>query len=134
MWFKVFVLLRIPISVIAMLGYVALRQFGVSFKVYDDVSLGTCVFLGASVFLGVVSVELIRRRPGALQQVPWLLAVEVLGVVLLLFGGVRDGSLEPVLAFAGLCVVLVMWLAPNAFLFYKARKFFTEPTKEKPGA
>jgi len=120
MWFKVFVLLRLPISVIALLGYVVLDRFGASS------SLGYCVFLGAYIFLGVVSVKLIRRRPRALQLAAWLLALESVGMGLWVTAAdISAGRLEHLAKFVVACVVL--WVLPNAAVLYAQRGKFAEP-------
>ena len=126
MWFKVFVLLRLPISVIALLGYAVLDRFGASS------SLGYCIFLGAYVFLGVVSVKLIRRRHGALQLAAWLLAMESVGMGLWVTAAdIAAGRLELLARFVVACVVL--WVLPNALVFYSQRGNFAEPEAKKPG-
>jgi hypothetical protein len=132
MWFKAFVLLRLPIGVICMLGYATgLAQYG---------ELGTPILSGALmlapfVLLGVVSIQLVRLRKGALRFTLWLLGVESLGAVFLVVGAAAAAGriVDPLAEFAVACVVLVLWTAPNAFAFYQARPLFTEPAKEKPG-
>ena len=63
------------------------------------------------VFLGVVSVRLVRLRKGALRLAGWLLALETIGAVLLLSGADYPTTrrvVEPPSVFAILCVALVM--------------------------
>jgi hypothetical protein len=84
MWFKVFVLLRLPLAVCCILGFfTALGVWGPP----GMVLVGGALFLGALVFLGVVSIKLVRRRPGALKLVGWLLALESLGAASLVMSG-----------------------------------------------
>jgi len=124
MWFKVFVLLRLPISVLALLGYAALDRFG------DSPSLGCFIFLGAYVFLGVVSVKLIRRRPMALQLAACLLALEGVGMGLwVTAAAIAEGRLELLAKFAVAWVAL--WVLPNALVLYSQRGKFAEPETKK---
>jgi hypothetical protein len=115
--FKVFILLRLPISVVCLLGYAAALS-----------GFGALVTLGACAFLGVASVKLARLQPGALQIAGWLLALESLGAVMLGTAGsqVAAGRLDPVAALTWSGIVLAAWTAPNAFAFYKARGKFAE--------
>jgi hypothetical protein len=87
------------------------------------------------VLLSVVSMQLVRIRKGALRFTTWLLGGESLGAVFFVVGGatVAGRVVDPLAEFAVGCVVLVLWTAPNAFAFYKARALFTEPANEKPG-
>jgi len=111
MWFKVFVLPRIPISLVCLLGYaLAVGPPGAVF------------FLGALAFLAVTSIKLFRRESGALKFAGWLLALEFFGAVLMTYA-----------IFVVACVVIVAWTLPNAFAFYQARPLFSKPVKEKPG-
>jgi len=116
-WFRVFVLLRTPVSALLILGY------GI---------VNGVLALGAYVFLGVVSIKLVRGRKGALQLAGWLLALETMGAVLLVSGRdyIATRAVDPLVAFAVACVAIVVWTAPNAFAFYKARALFTEPEKQ----
>jgi hypothetical protein len=132
MWFKVFVLLRIPISIIAMLGYgVMLSAWGGPHMAF----LGGMFVVGPFIFLAFTSIRLVRHRKGALSLAWWLLALESLGAVLLVSGGdyMAQGRFDPLMAFVVACVLAVVWTLPNAVLLYRARSLFTEPTKEKPG-
>jgi hypothetical protein len=132
MWFRLFVLLRLPVGVIFMLGYAPeLAHYG---------ELGAPILSGALMLapfglLGVVSIQLVRLRKGALRFTPWLLGVESPGAVFLVVGGAIAAGrvVDPLAEFAVACVVLVLWTAPNAFAFYMARGLFAEPAKEEPG-
>jgi hypothetical protein len=125
MWFKVFVLLRLPISVIALLGYAALDRFG------DSPSMGCFIFLCAYAFLVVVSVKLIRRRPMALQLAACLLALEIVGMGLWVnAAAIAAGRLELLSRFAVVWVAL--WVLPNALVLYSQRGKFPEPETKKP--
>ena len=123
MWFKVFVLLRVPISLVCLLGFAAIGSVGLLFA------------LGACVFLAVASIKFVRREPGALSLAGWLLAFEVLGAVPQVAWGyyVATRHVDFSKLFAWACVVVVAWTLPNALAFYKARSLFVEPAKEKPG-
>ena len=108
MWFKVFVLLRIPISLVCLLGYALMWG-----------PLGAVLFLGTCVLLVATSIKLFRREPGALKFAGWLLALEFFGAVLVTYD-----------IFAVACVVIVVWTLPNALILYSQRAKFTEPAKE----
>ncbi len=71
MWFKVFVLLRIPISAVCLFGYrTALGSLDMSM-------LGTLLVLGAFVILGAASVGLVRFRRWALSLANSLFVLEL---------------------------------------------------------
>jgi hypothetical protein len=95
--------------------------------------LGVALVGWLFVFLGAVSVKLYRRRPGALQYAGYLLQLEVGGAVLLLLGADIDGGCDLGLVLVWLCIVFVIWVAPNAFAFYRARSLFVESETKKPG-
>jgi hypothetical protein len=129
MWFKVFVVLRIPIAVLCLSGFViAFGMWGAA----AAIAIGSLFLVGLYVFLAVVSIRLVQRRPGTLRSAGWLLALEAVGAVLFLSSDMST-AYDYALLFAWGCVVLVVWTLPNAFAFYKARSLFTEPAKEKPG-
>jgi hypothetical protein len=81
-----------------------------------------------------VSIQLVRFRKGALVMAGWLLAVEVVDILLPLVGAdyVMFGKVEPVTVAGVLVGALLLWALPNALFFYKARSVFTEPAKEEP--
>ena len=121
MWFKLFVLLRLPISILLLLAFGALGFLGV---------VGAFVALG---YMCVVTANLWLLRPGALRQTGFLLAIEWAGAVI--WVGARDISTELnwMLMVNWACVVAVVWVLPNALILYKARRLFVEPAKQKPG-
>ncbi len=123
MWFKLFILLRMPISGIALLGFAAFKSFGALFA------------LGAYIFLAVVSVQLVRLRPSALSLARQLLALEVFGAVLFFGYGNHKATRQADVGrlFAWACVVVVVWALPNVAALYKARPLFVELAKAKPG-
>jgi hypothetical protein len=117
-----FVLLRLPISILLLLGFAVsnlwqepgMRFFGVVFVV------------GLVVYLGVVTVKLARFRTGALQLAVCLFALEVAGAVLFVSGAdlAMGRSLGKVAFWA--CVVVLLWTLPNAAILYSQRAKFTE--------
>jgi hypothetical protein len=121
MWFKFFVLLRIPISVIALLGFAAVEVLGALFV------------LMACVFLAFVSAGLVRLRPRALQLAGLLLALEVAGAISLVGAGdyIATRHVDVGYLFAWACICLVLWVLPNAAVLYKARGLFM--INKKPG-
>src|SRR5215510_14200363 len=133
MWFKVFVLLRLPVSVIALLGYsLTLGVWGGM----DMAFLGGMFVVGLYIFLAVVTKKLFQRRRGALRLAWWLLALETVGGVLLLgaadYMNMRKFELSAALVFA--CIVLMAWTLPNTLVFYMARGKFAESAESKPQA
>jgi hypothetical protein len=128
MWFKAFVLLRLPVSILLLLAFWALGVLGVVNALVALVD--TIVVL---VYLGVVTANLWRLRLGALRQTGLLLAMEWAGAVI--WVGARDIATGPnwMLMVNWACVVVVVWVLPNALLLYRWRRLFAEPAKEKPG-
>jgi|SRR5215813_12376839 len=135
MWFKVFVLLRLPVSVIALLGYSfalgALGGLDLAMAFFGGVSV-----VGLYIFLAFTSTRLVRFREGALNLGWWLLALETVGGVLLLvaadYMNMRKFELSAALVFA--CIVLMAWTLPNTLVFYMARGKFAESAESKPQA
>jgi hypothetical protein len=127
--FKAFILLRIPISMICMIGYstsLAIWKAPAGLEWIIDMAR----ILGPFVLLGVVSFKLARQRPDALTWAGVLLALEVVGAVLMMAGGdyVFTGKFEPMTAFGVAAAVLVAWTLPNVALLYKWRgKFVYAP-------
>jgi hypothetical protein len=132
MWFKVFVLLRLPISVFFLLGYIV--AFGVLNELGMGV-LGALFVVGVYVFLAVTSIKLVRLRKGALRLAGWLLTLETVGVAWLgsSFDAIARRRFDPTMSPVVLFIAVVVWSLPNALAFHKARSHFVEPAKEKPG-
>ena len=128
MLLKVFVLLRLPFSVLFLGGFAAmLSESGDAGQIP-----GFFCLLGLLVFLVVVSIKLVHQRRGALWLAGLLVSLEVVGGVLLLGVGATAGwSVGNVVARS--CAFLLLWAAPNALILYKARGLFVKPVKEKPG-
>jgi len=122
MFLKVFVLLRVPISIFALLGFAA---------AFPD--LGAWFSLGAYVYLGFVSVQLWRAKPGALKLAGLLLAVETVGGVLFVLATDivtgRVDALGAVLIAAG---VVAWWTLPNSLCLYLLRgRFVVVPETQR---
>jgi len=131
MWFKVFVLLRLPMSIICLLGYATtLSIWNEPGKDYP----GVLLFVGVYIFLAITSIKLFRRRKSARTLAGLLLAVETIGAVLLERGGefIHTHTIEPVAAFTTTCVVVVVWTLPNALIIYRRRAKFAEDVEPKP--
>ena len=126
MYYKTFVLLRLPVSVHCLCGFVLLN-------VWQEPGMGFFSFVvvvGLLVFSAVTTRRLVRRRRGAFRLAWWLLLLEFVGAVL--FVGSRDMAAGRNLgyAFAWACTVLVVWTAPNALLLYRWRwKFLNVNTR-----
>jgi hypothetical protein len=117
MYYKTFVLLRLPVSVLC------LCEFGL-LNVWQELGrffFGYAVVMGLLVFLAVTTRKLVRRRRGAFRLAWRLLLLEFVGAVLFFSsqGMVAERNMGYVLARA--CTVLVMWTAPNAILLYRWR-------------
>jgi hypothetical protein len=128
MWFKLFVLFRLPISAVFLLGHIIAFGVGV---------LGALLVVGVYVFLAVTSIKLFRLQNGALALAGWLLALETFGAAFLLGSSIRSiatRTFDPTMLFAALCVTVVVWTLPNAAILYRARSLFVGQENKKPGA
>jgi hypothetical protein len=133
-WFRVFMTSRILASMVCLFGYVTVPTIlGVSYRslVY------WALVLAPFAFMVFVWIQLYRLHRRALQLAGWLLAVEVVGVLVEFVGGdyLRLGIVEPLTA-AGVLLrtllgALLIWVLPNVLLFYKWRGLFAEA--KKPG-
>jgi hypothetical protein len=130
MWFKVFVLVRVPISAVCLFGYAA------ALGVLSESRMG---FLGAAsvlllvgiAFLAFASIRLFRRHKAALRLALWLLALELVGAVLLVSGAyIPTLSFDPLSMLGEAFAVGVVWTVPNALAFHKARSLFVEGVKK----
>src|SRR5262245_8392204 len=129
MWFKVFVLLRIPISAFC-LGGCALLLLG-------DGSLGAVAWGCMLAFLVFVSIRLVQFREDALIFTSVLVMLELVGGVVPIAGenyfGFREFNLLFWASTAG--VVGLIWTLPNAVILYTQRaKFAQVETNKEPGA
>ena len=126
MYYKAFVLLRLPVSVLCLCGFPLLnvwRESGMGF-------FGFVVVMGQLVFLAVTTRRLVRRRRGAFRLAWRLLLLEFVGAVL--FVGSHDVAAGRNMGyvFASACSVLVVWTAPNALLLYRWRWKFLNAGKK----
>lgn len=133
MWFKVFVLLRLPLSVVCLLGYAT------TLSIWNNPGKdnpGGALFVGAYFFLAFTSIKLFRRRRSARTFARLLLALETIGAILLKHGGefIHTHKFEPVATFTTACVVIVVWTLPNALIIYNRRAKFAEDAEPKPSA
>jgi len=126
MYYKAFVLLRLPVSVLCLSGFGLL-------KVWQEPGMGFfgfVVVVGLHIFLAVTTSRLVRRRRGAFRLVWRLLLLEFVGAVL--FVGSHDMAAWRNIGyvFAWACTVLVVWTAPNALLLYRWRWKFLNAGKQ----
>ena len=131
MWFRIFIVLRLPISVSFLIGYyTALSIWKPGLELF-----GAAFVLGAYIFLALVTVMLFRRRKSAFRLAWWLLALETIGAVLLESVGAPDPARthEPLGPFVTACVVIMFWILPNEAILYKQRAKFAELEKQKLG-
>ena len=122
MWFKAFVLLRLPVSAVC-LGCLVMS---IASSNTDEEFSGIASY-AALVYLVVVTVKIWRLRPGALSHAGWLLGLELLGVALFQF--TTRGADRP-FAVLATAVVAAAWTLPNAAILYSQRRKFMEPAKE----
>jgi hypothetical protein len=121
--FKIFVLLRIPISGLMLLMYL---NFG---------ACGGVMFLDMLPFLVFVSIRLVQFHEDAPILASVLLMLELGGGSLMMamrnyFGFVGYDVLNWAVMVG---VVGLVWTLPNAAILYSQRAKFMEPKKEKPG-
>jgi len=138
MWFRVFVVLRLPVSVICLLGYGVALGIRPAPLIEDRPYIGylfVALILSAFIFPVVASQKLVRRSRSALWLAWWLLGLETVGALLLIsvVDHIVGDVIEPHTKFVAAWGVIVVWTLPNALLFYRARSLFVEPAKEKPG-
>jgi hypothetical protein len=130
MYYKAFVLLRLPVSVHCLCGFGLLNVWqkpGLGF-------IGFVVVVALLVFSAVTTRRLVRRRRGAFRLAWWLLPLEFIGAVL--FVGSHDMASWRNMGyvFAWACTVLVAWTAPNALLLYRWRWKFLNAGKKSRAA
>jgi len=133
MWFKVFVLLRLPLSVVCLLGY------AITLSIWNNPGKdnpGAALFVGVYSFLAFTSIKLFRRRRSARTLARLLLALETIGAILLKHGGefIYKHTFEPVATFTTACVVIVVWTLPNALIINKRSAKVAEDSEPKPSA
>ena len=131
MWFKVFVLLRLPLSVVCLLGYATALSM---WNEPGNDNPGAALFVVVYVYLAFTSIKLFRRRKSARTLAGLLLALETIGAVLLKHGGefIHTHAFEPATTFTTTCVVIVVWTLPNALILYNRRAKFAEQAEPKP--
>ena len=122
MWFRWFVLLRLPISVVMLLG------LGTASGELWTSEFGAVCAVAALAFLGAVSIKLLRRKRGALLLAGWLLALEIVGAVLLVGSGdyMVARNVDVGALFACGCAVGLLWTLPNSLVLHSQRGRFTE--------
>ena len=133
MWFKVFVLFRLPMSIVCLLGYAT------ALSIWNKPGMdnpGGALFVGVYFFLAFTSIKLFRRRKSSRTLAGFLLALETIGAVLLEHGGefIHTRTFEPVATFTTACVVIVVWTLPNALIIYNRRAKFAEDAEPQPSA
>jgi hypothetical protein len=125
MWFKVFVLVRIPISLVCLSGWAMLLQG--SGAVFSLMALGMLALL---VFVSIRLFQFHEDAPGLAVS---LLLLEMVGVVLVMAMVNYSGSNGTLNLLTAVVIVGLVWTLPNALVLYSQRAKFTEPAKEKPG-
>lgn len=130
MYYKAFVLLRLPVSVLCLCGFGLLNEWQVLGRFF----FGYVTVLGLLVFLAVTTRRLVRHRRGAFRLAWRLLLLEFVGAVL--FVGSQDMAAGRNMGyvFARVCTVLVVWTALNALLLYRWRWKFLNAGKKSRAA
>jgi hypothetical protein len=133
MWFKVFVLLRLPLSVVCLLGYATILSI---WNNPGKDNPGAALFVGVYFFLAFTSIKLFRGRRSARTLARLLLALETIGAILLKHGGefIHTHTFEPVATFTTACVVIVVWTLPNALIIYNRRARVAEDAEPNPSS
>ena len=130
MYYKAFVLLRLPVSVLCLCGFGPLnmwQELGIGF-------FGFVVVVGLLVFLAVTTRRLARRRRGAFRLAWRLLLLEFAGAVLFVGSHDMAAGWNMGYVFAWAFTVLVVWTAPNALLLYRWRWKFLNAGKKSRAA
>ena len=83
MWFRVFVLFRLPVSLFALLGLLT-GMWLLEAILGPTYYLGKILVIALLAFLAVTSIKLYGLRRSGLRLVWWLLALEVIGFGLLM--------------------------------------------------
>jgi hypothetical protein len=125
MWFKVFVLVRIPISLVCLSGWAMLLEG--SGAVFSLMALGMLALL---VFVSIRLFQFHEDAPGLAVS---LLLLEMVGVVLVMAMVNYSGSNGTLNLLTAVVIVGLVWTLPNALVLYSQRAKFTEPAEEKPG-
>src|SRR5215510_8498849 len=125
MLYQKFVLLRVPVSAIAMLCL----GLGVSAALANTGggALGFVVALGGLVFIAVVTGKLANCQPDALAWAGGLLALELAGVAAFLFAMPTDRDFD----FLAVGLVAVLWTLPNGVALYSHRPKFSAQDVKK---
>lgn len=126
MYYKAFVLLRLPVSVLCLGGFGLLnawREPGMRL-------FGFVVVVGLLGFSALTTIRLVRRRRGAFRLAWWLLLLEFVGAVLFVGSHNMAAGRNIGYVFAWACVALVVWTAPNALLLYRWRWKFLNAGKK----
>ena len=126
MWFKVLVVLRLPISAICLFGYAILLNIWSK----ELNALVVVLLLLPFVFLAVTTIRLVRRRRGAFRLAWWLLLLEFVGAVLFVGSHNMAAGRNMGYVFAWACAALAVRTAPNALLLYRWRWKFLNAGKK----
>ena len=124
MWFKVFVLVRIPISLVCLSGWAVLLEG--SGPVFSLMALGMLALL---VFVSIRLFQFHEDAPGLAVS---LLLLEMVGVVLVMAMVNYSGSNGALNLLTAAGVVGLVWTLPNALILYNRRVKFAEVAEPKP--
>jgi hypothetical protein len=125
MWFKLFVLVRFPISAFC-LGGCAILLLG-------DGGLGAVVWWSLLAFLVFVSIRLVQFHEEALGLAVLLFLLELVGGVVIMAGENYFGfNVFNLLDWASMVgVVGLVWILPNALVLYSQRAKFSGQKKSR---
>jgi hypothetical protein len=124
-WLKIYVYLRLPVSIGSMLGpFISFEFLGEAVRGL----VGLVYLIVMPVFLGIVTIKLISRRRSGWRLNWWLMGGEVLGVGMMILSGLyfSTGEIHILIALAASLLFTLVWSLPNGVYLYNRRSAFSE--------
>jgi len=118
MWFRVFVLFRLPVSIFSLLGLLT-GMWLFEAILGPTYNLGKILVIALLAFLAVTSIKLYGLRGSGLHLVWWRLALEVIGFGLLMTFAdslLHGGKLEKFWVVEVTAAFALVWTLPNAIV------------------
>jgi uncharacterized membrane protein YgcG len=130
MWFRVFVLMRLPVSLFAMLG-IYFSLLDLKMVLVEIGFLRAVAALALLAFVAVTSIKLYQLCRRGLQLACGLLALEVIGFgYLMYFADNFSGGVDIFWVLRSAVLFALVWTLPNAIVLYRARNNFIGPEVE----
>lgn len=123
MWLKLFAVLRTPVSVVCLLGVMALGDSGL---------LAALAYLGLAALSVVTMLKLWKLKADAIGFASALLAFECLGAFLFIAGYDLMAGRKPLFVAQWAGVVLLLWGLPNALVLLLSRRRFVGAAETRP--